>query len=191
MRYFNFRVKNQSDWGADKFSKLHLLTLSRPHFKLTFSTKHFVCMSIINTIQRFWAVKLLNGSLAKYEKLQVAHAAGMPGTFSPPPRVSDPDMLHGTCVTHMSCCMPRSLISGFLWSRWRGKRSRHSRCTRNPHFYVSRKRPMALIRRMSFYLPQLVSDFFSQLQQWSSVSLMTHLRCDGCIFTDFPNNISC
>ena len=191
MIYFNFRVKNQSDWGADKFSKLHLLILSRPHFKLTFSTKHFVCMSIINTTQRFWAVKLLNGSLAKYEKLQVAHAAGMPGTFSPPPRVSDPDMHHGTCVTHVPSCMSRSLISGFLWSRCRGKRFRHSRCTRNTHFYVSGKRPMALIRRMSFYLPQLVSDFFSQLQQWAGVSLMTHLRCDGCIFTDFPNNISC
>ena len=26
---------------------------------------------------------------------------GMPGTFSPAPRVSDPDMHHGTCVTHV------------------------------------------------------------------------------------------
>ena len=31
-------------------------------------------------------------------------------------------MHHGTCVTHMPCCMPGSLTSGFLWSRWRGKR---------------------------------------------------------------------
>ena len=28
-----------------------------------------------------------------------AHAPGMPGTFSPSPQVSDPDMHHGTCVT--------------------------------------------------------------------------------------------
>ena len=28
----------------------------------------------------------------------------------------------------------------FLWSRWRRKRSRHSRCMRNPQFYVSGKR---------------------------------------------------
>ena len=41
------------------------------------------------------------GPLAGYAKLRVAHAPGMPGTFSPPARVSDPDMHHGTCVTHV------------------------------------------------------------------------------------------
>ena len=50
-----------------------------------------------------------------------AHAPGMPGTFSPPPRISDPDMHHGTCVTHVAWCMPGSLTSSFLLSRWRGK----------------------------------------------------------------------
>ena len=66
----------------------------------------------------------------------------MPGTFSPPPRVSDPDMHHGTCVTQVPWCMAGSLISGFLWSWWQGKRSRHSRRMRNRQFYVSSKRPM-------------------------------------------------
>ena len=33
-----------------------------------------------------------NGPVARYVKLTVAHAPGVPGTFSPPPRVSDPDM---------------------------------------------------------------------------------------------------
>ena len=80
-----------------------------------------------------------NGPLTRYVKLPLAHAPGMPGTFSPPPRVSDPDMHHGTCVTHVPWCMPGSLTSGFLWSRQRGKRSRHSRRMRNPQFYVSRK----------------------------------------------------
>ena len=65
--------------------------------------------------------------------LRVAHAPGMPGTFF---------MHHGACVTHVSLCMPGSLTSGFLWSRWRGKRSRHSRRMRNPQFYVSGKRFM-------------------------------------------------
>ena len=64
--------------------------------------------------------------------------------FPPPSQVGDPDMHHGTCVTHVPWCMPGSLISGFLWSRWRGKRSRHSRRMRNPHFHVSGKKPMAL-----------------------------------------------
>ena len=36
-----------------------------------------------------------------------------------------------------------SLTSGFLWSRWRGKRSRHSRRMHNPQCYVSGKMPMA------------------------------------------------
>ena len=35
-----------------------------------------------------------NGPLARYVKLRVAYAPGMSGTFSPPPRVSDPDMHH-------------------------------------------------------------------------------------------------
>ena len=63
---------------------------------------------------------------------------------SPPLRVSHPDMHHGICVMHVPWCMPGSLTSGFLWSRWREKRSRHSRCMCNPQFYVSDKRPVGL-----------------------------------------------
>ena len=84
------------------------------------------------------------GPLARYVKLRVAHAPRMPGTFSPPPHACDPDMHHGTCVTHVPWCMPGSLTSGFLCSRGRGKRSRHSRRMRNPHFHVSGKRPMEI-----------------------------------------------
>ena len=62
-----------------------------------------------------------NGPLARYVILRVAHAPGMPGTFYPPPRFSDPDMHHGTCVTHVPWCMSGSLTSSFLWSRPRGK----------------------------------------------------------------------
>ena len=62
--------------------------------------------------------------------------------YPPPPRFSDPDMHHGTCVTHVPWCMSGSLTSSFLWNRWRGKRSRHSRRMRNPQFCVSGKRPM-------------------------------------------------
>ena len=88
---------------------------------------------------------VLHGPLTRYVKLWVAHAPGMPGTFSPPPWVSDPDMHHDTCVTHVPWCMPGSLTSGFLWSWWRGKRCRHPR--RNPQFYLSGKRPMSWLSR--------------------------------------------
>ena len=60
-----------------------------------------------------------HGPLARYVKLRVAHVPGMPWTFSPQQRVKDPDMHHGTCVTHVPWCMTGSLTSGFIWSRWR------------------------------------------------------------------------
>ena len=50
---------------------------------------------------QWFRIQGLHGPLARYVKLRVAHAPGMPGTFSPPPRVSDPGMYHGTCVTHV------------------------------------------------------------------------------------------
>ena len=85
-----------------------------------------------------------HGPLIRYVELRVAQAPGMPGTITPPPRVGDPDMHHGTCVTHVLWCMPGSLTSGFLSSGWREKRSRHSRRMRNPQFCVSGKRPMII-----------------------------------------------
>ena len=80
-----------------------------------------------------------HGPLIKYVEFRVAHAPGIPGTFSSPPRVNDPRMHHGTCVRHVPWRMPGSLTSGCIWSRWRGKRSRHSRRTHNPQFtYLAR-----------------------------------------------------
>ena len=92
-----------------------------------------------------WQRGNYHGPLARYVKLWIAHAPGMPGTFSPPPRVSDPGMHHGTCVTHVPWCIPGSLASDFLWNRWRGKRSRHSRRMHHPQFHVSDKRSMKII----------------------------------------------
>ena len=54
-------------------------------------------------------------------KIAGAHAPGMPGTCYPSPQVSDTDMHHGTCITHVPWCMPGSLTSSFLWNRRRGK----------------------------------------------------------------------
>ena len=98
--------------------------------------------------------KTTHGPLTRYTILRVAHAPGMPGTFSPPPRVSDPNMHHVTCVTHVPWCMTGSLNSDFLWSRWRGKRSRHSQRMRKPQFYVSDKRPMYERVRAAEILPR-------------------------------------
>ena len=75
------------------------------------------CLILVSSFLHCWAFwcwvrnilsKLgqYHGPLARYVKLQVAHAPGMPGTFSPPPQVNDPDMHHGTCRTHVPWCMP-------------------------------------------------------------------------------------
>ena len=85
------------------------------------------------------------GPLARSVKLRVAHVPGMLATFSPAPRVSDPDMHHGTCVMHV----PWSLNSSFFWSQWWGK---HSRRMRNLQFYVSGKRPMQYSIRFRLYV---------------------------------------
>ena len=78
--------------------------------------------TIFRTEQPAWICRFLqivsHGPVAKHIKLQIAHAPGMPGTFSPPPRVSGPDLHNYTCVTPLSWWRPGSLTSGFLWSRW-------------------------------------------------------------------------
>ena len=114
--------------------KIYLHLLSFLNFEVTFSCY----LSTWEDTDSF----ILHGPLVRYVKLWNAHAPGMPGTFCPLSRVSDPEVHHGTCMTHVPWCMPESLNNGFLWSRWRGKRSRHSRCMRNRQFYASGKRPI-------------------------------------------------
>ena len=48
------------------------------------------------------------------------------------PLISDPCMHHARAAMHVGIANPL----------WRGKRSPHSRCMRNPQFYISGKRPM-------------------------------------------------
>ena len=120
-----------------------------------------------------------NGPFTRYGQLRVVHAPWMPGMFSPPPRVSDPYIHHSTYVTHVPWCMLGSLTSGFRCSRWRGKRSRHSRRMCNPQFHVSGKRPMAFLSVRS-------PLFFSVLAQF----LHSHCCFDICYHypSYLPNN---
>ena len=43
----------------------------------------------------------------------------------------------GLAIPHVPLCMLGSITSGFLWSRWRGKRSRYSRRMRHPQLKVT------------------------------------------------------
>ena len=56
-----------------------------------------------------WITSVFHGPLTRYVKLRVVHVRGMPITFprhqlQRKPLVSDPDMHHGTCVTHVPWC---------------------------------------------------------------------------------------
>ena len=78
-------------------------------------------------------------------KIACCACAGNARNVSLPSRVSDPDMHQGTCLMHVPYCMLGSLTSGFPWSRWRRKCSRHSRCMRKPQFCVFGKSPIKYI----------------------------------------------
>ena len=152
---------NLRDFHRFSFSNLMGKLLPQYHKKIfdyiDYSAEHHVYKRLVTVrwicflvlVELSWSVEAMNlgsvcyGPLTRYVKLWVAHAPGIPGTFSPP-RVSDPDMHHDTCMVHVPWCMPGSLTNCFLWSRWRGKRSRHSRRMRNPQFYVIGKRSMTL-----------------------------------------------
>ena len=62
----------------------------------------------------------------------------MAGTFSPPQRISDPDMHHGTWMRFVPWSMLGSLTQRFPLKSGRVKRSWHSRRMRNPQFYGKR-----------------------------------------------------
>ena len=100
--------------------------------------RHSITRIPVNPDDYCHYVSLSHRPFTRYAQLRVAHAPGMPGTLSPPPRVSDPDMHPGTCVTHVPGCMSGSLTRGFHWCLWRGKRSRHSRCTTRNSTYLVR-----------------------------------------------------
>ena len=72
-------------------------------------------------------------------KIAVCACDGNAGNVFPATPDSDPNMHNGACMTHAPWCMQGSLTSGFYWSRWWWKRSRHSRCMRNPQFSISGK----------------------------------------------------
>ena len=64
-------------------------------------------------------------------------------------------------LKHVPWCMPGSLISGFLWNWWRGKRSRHSRRMRNSQFAYLVRSPLKsfCIWINSFIFKQQSVDF--------------------------------
>ena len=83
-----------------------------------------------------------HGPLARYVTLRVAHAPGMPRTFSLPP-TSNENARERPWHASRHVRDARALMHvGVANPRWRWKCSRHSRRMRNPQFYVSGKGPI-------------------------------------------------
>ena len=102
-----------------KFQKISSLTISKYLF-IKSSLVQVMAWHRIDEKNISWTNNPVQWASCQIRKIAGTHVPGMPGTFFPPPQVSDPDMHHGTCVTHVPWCMPGSLISGYRWSR-RGK----------------------------------------------------------------------
>ena len=78
--------------------------------------------------------KRFNGPLTRYTKLRVAGESFSRLRLQRKLLASDPDMHHGTCVTHVSCC-----ISGSLTRGGGGKHSRHpGACATRNFTYLAR-----------------------------------------------------
>ena len=113
------------DWAYNCL-RHKLISLQFPYLTI------YICINLIKGFPaifamysyKVWLCSLVNftakckprhGPLTRYVTLRVAHAPGMPGTFSltadskGKPLVSDPGMHHGTCVTHVPWCMSVSL----------------------------------------------------------------------------------
>ena len=115
------------------------------------------------------------GPLARYAKSRVAHTAGMPGTFSPPPtskKTASWGSRHASRHVHHARAV---MHDGIATPRWRGKRSRHSQRLRNLQFYVSGKRPMDILEFMSSvhkHSPGIPGDTVQTLKQGMNGSFL-------------------
>ena len=75
-------------------------------------------------------------------------------------------------------CRDPCLTSGFRWSWWRGKRSRHSQRMRNPQFYVSGKRPIEFVTPLYAYWYSIFP--VTTHRSWTHCGLLTlygHMEC--------------
>ena len=96
--------------------------------------RSFVQMDPLATINSTWS--------ASSQAMDLLPYMGMLGTFSPPPTSHANANKRSRHASRHVCDARAVMHVGIAKPRWRGKRSRHSRWMRNPHFYVSVKRPI-------------------------------------------------
>ena len=103
LKYCCIEARKHLIINAARYWITHEMTMHIDMFNSWFKTSQLSgrAVQVVESLQRWEWRGWQHGPLARYVKLRVAHAPLMPGTFSPPPRVSVPDMHHGTCVTHV------------------------------------------------------------------------------------------
>ena len=94
-------------WWSPKQPGIRIIFIKIRSLHLNIGNHHFGKTMSLNWVGA-------DGPLTRYVKLRIAHSPGMPGTFSRPPTskkllVSNPDMHHITCVTHVPWCTSGSL----------------------------------------------------------------------------------
>ena len=78
-------------------------------------------------------------------------------------RHSSRHVRHARVVMHAG-----SLNSGFLWRRRAGKRFRHYRRMRNPHLFVTGRRPIETVPRWISYASEIVHNW--QSSAWIKIT---------------------
>ena len=114
-------------------------------FRMPLSKATWIKLAKLATSTHQRAHQVINGPLNRYAKLPVAHALGMPWTFSPSP-ISKQSASSRSRHASRRVCHARAVIHvGIANARWRKKRSRHSWRMRSTQFGVSGKKPMRLM----------------------------------------------
>ena len=125
------------------------------------------------------------GLLAKYVKLRVAHAPGIPGTFFPPPRVSDP-----TCIMASASRDARVVMHvGIANYRFplKSVASKNFLAHAQPAIFVSRKMPMLshdrlwqftwlILRSIHEALQSLNKQCFTEVGRLTNCSILYYWR---------------
>ena len=148
-------------------------------------THHLKAVTLHDTYQ------LKHGPLTRNVKWRVAHAPGMPGTFSPPSTLKETAIQQSRHASRYVRHTRAVIHVGIANPRWREKRSRHSWSMRNPSFYVSVQRPMErkqskLLSRKKVFPVNL--DSCSFLMDFHP-SCYVMLQCD--VFSHWPVSLSC
>ena len=133
----------------------------------------------LDSIKQKWDTMIflvmINGSLTRYVKLQVAHMPGMPATYSPPPTSKETANQRSQHASRHVRDARTVMHVGITKQRWRGKSSRHSRRMHNPQYHVSGKRSMHIFINHIAFLKIMINTWLIHLLMNLSPEIQANL----------------